>query len=186
MSDGQSEATQPGVRWAPAQPLTPAIDTRILTVAVTTPLSTVTASWARTQTDCALVVDGGQLVGIFTHEDWVRLSAAEPTPNPAAVAINQVMVHPVISLTRSAATPLDRAMSLLAQHHIQHLPILDGQGCPIGLITPTTILSVLAQSAPPHPYSSPGRRLGFLLSALVELAVYCQHRWVFSAPQSEF
>jgi PAS domain S-box-containing protein len=90
---------------------------------------------------CILVVEGGHLLGIFTTKDVLRVTANRI--NLSEVKIAEVMVQPVITLTPSNSQDIFTALSLLRQHQIRHLPILDQQGQLLGLVTETTLLKTI-------------------------------------------
>ncbi len=85
------------------------------------------------RSSCVLVVEAGQLIGILTERDVVRLSAQQRSLEN--LAIREVMAYPVITLYESAFTDLFFAINLLQQHDIRHLPILDAQDRVMGLVT---------------------------------------------------
>ncbi|MBD2355617.1 GAF domain-containing protein [Tolypothrix sp. FACHB-123] len=85
------------------------------------------------RSSCVLVVDNGQLVGIFTERDVVRLCAQQRYLEN--LTMGDVMIHPVIILKESELTDFFFAINLLQQYHIRHLPILDDQEQIVGLIT---------------------------------------------------
>ncbi len=85
------------------------------------------------RSSCVLAVDNGQVVGILTERDVVRLSAQQVPI--AHLVMRDVMVYPVITLYESDFTDLLLAINLLQQHRIRHLPILDDRDCVVGLIT---------------------------------------------------
>jgi signal transduction histidine kinase/ActR/RegA family two-component response regulator len=91
------------------------------------------SSLGRAPTGCVLVVEDKRLVGIVTDRDLVRLLTA--STNLVDVAIREVMTHPVITLTVEEFTDLSVAIDLLCQHQIRYLPLLDRQGCAIGMLT---------------------------------------------------
>jgi two-component system, NtrC family, sensor kinase len=86
---------------------------------------------------CALVMQGGQLVGIFTERDIVRLTALGMNLREFTVA--QVMTDPVITLTQSDSQDIFTALSIFRQYRIRHLPIVDQQGQLMGVVTPVSI-----------------------------------------------
>ena len=104
-------------------------------------LSEVEASTSSLQSlkraSCALVMAGGQLVGIFTERDIVRLTALGMNLREFTVA--QVMTHPVITLTQSNSQDIFTALSIFRQYRIRHLPIVDKQGQLMGVVTPVSI-----------------------------------------------
>ncbi len=88
---------------------------------------------------CVLVVEQGKLLGIFTTKDVIRVTANRI--NLSQVKIAQVMVQPVITLTPSPSQDIFTVLSLLRQHQICHLPILDQQEQLVGVVTETTLLN---------------------------------------------
>jgi PAS domain S-box-containing protein len=85
------------------------------------------------RSSCVIVMEDGQVVGIVTERDIVRLSAQQQSLD--RLTMWQVMTHPVVTLRESAFTDLFSAMYLLQQHHIHHLPILNDQDELLGFIT---------------------------------------------------
>jgi PAS domain S-box-containing protein len=90
---------------------------------------------------CALVVEGGQLLGLLTERDIVKLSAAGR--DLATMTIADVMTRSVISFSLDHDQTVLTALTILQQHQIRHLPVLDHQGHLVGLITPYSIRCVL-------------------------------------------
>ena len=82
---------------------------------------------------CVLVMEDGRLIGIFTERDVVRLSADSDSLKNRD--IRSVMTPNVITLRQSEFKNLLSVLSLLQQHHIRHIPVLDEQGAPVGLLT---------------------------------------------------
>ncbi len=93
------------------------------------------------RTSCVFVVEESQLVGTFTERDVVRITAGEV--NLSRLKIAEVMTRKVITLKQSDAQDLFSVVSLLHQHQIRHLPILDDNSQLLGYITPDTIRQVL-------------------------------------------
>ncbi|GAX38014.1 PAS domain S-box protein [Nodularia sp. NIES-3585] len=97
---------------------------------------------------CVLVVEQGKLLGIFTTTDVIRVTAERI--NLSQVKMAAVMVQPVITLTPSHSQDMFTALSLLRQHQIRHLPILDQQQQLVGLVTETTLLNSFDPEALPQ------------------------------------
>ncbi|MBD2446844.1 EAL domain-containing protein [Nostoc sp. FACHB-152] len=93
------------------------------------------------RSSCVLIVDGNQLLGIFTERDVVRLSSQKTSFENISVA--EVMAHPVISLHESAFTDLFFAVNLLQKYHIRHLPLLNQQNQIVGLLTHESLQQLL-------------------------------------------
>jgi CBS domain-containing protein len=77
----------------------------------------------------ALVVDGGELVGILTPRDLLRAMAAGVDPREALV--RQWMTAEPVAVDPSAA--LSAAEVLMTEYGIHHLPVLEG-GRVVGLL----------------------------------------------------
>ncbi|MDZ8108626.1 MAG: PAS domain S-box protein [Nostoc sp. DedQUE12a] len=89
-------------------------------------------------TDCVLVMQAGKLLGIFTQEDVVRLIASGIDLSTAKMA--QVMTQPVVTVRESDSQNIFMALSLLRQHQISHLPVLDDGGQLVGIISEANLL----------------------------------------------
>jgi PAS domain S-box-containing protein len=90
---------------------------------------------------CALVVENGVLLGLLTERDIVSFLA--DGRDLANLTIADVMTQSVITLVPDDTQTVLTALSLLQQHQIRHLPILDQYGKLLGLITPQSIRRVL-------------------------------------------
>jgi two-component sensor histidine kinase/CBS domain-containing protein len=87
------------------------------------------------------VVEGSQLLGVFSEREAVQAIASGR--NLAKVQISQVMQQPAIALTQTEQQNVFTALALLRQHQVQHLPIVDAQGHWVGLVTPASIRQAL-------------------------------------------
>lgn len=96
---------------------------------------------SETQASATLVVDESGLVGIFTERDLVRLTASRIPLGEVNVAA--VMTRAVVTLVQTEQTDLFLALSLLRQHQIRHLPVLDESGQILGIVTPDSIRQAL-------------------------------------------
>jgi CBS domain-containing protein len=98
------------------------------------------------QNDCGEipVVDRAErLVGVITDRDIVCRVVADGK-NPMAHTAEQYMSQPVISVT--ADTPLDEIMHTMETHQIRRLPVVDAEGCCVGIIAQAD----LAWTGPEH------------------------------------
>ncbi len=89
-------------------------------------------------TGCVLVMEGGELLGIFTEKDVLRLIASGI--DLSTVRMAEVMMQPVVTLRQSDSQNIFIALSLLRHHQICHLPVLDDRGKLQGIITETSLL----------------------------------------------
>ena len=88
-----------------------------------------------------LVMEGDLLVGVFTAQDLIRLTASEVSLGETNIA--DVMTRSVITLTSSDSCNFFTALSLFCQHKICHLPVLDPGGQLVGMITADSICRAL-------------------------------------------
>jgi CBS domain-containing protein len=94
-----------------------------------------------TRSSCVLVLQGEQLLGIFTERDIVRLTAQGM--NFEGVKIADVMTQPVITLHKSQYQDIFAALFLFRRYQIRHLPIVDGGDRLVAVVTPESIRQVL-------------------------------------------
>ncbi|HEX4929881.1 MAG TPA: CBS domain-containing protein [Gaiellaceae bacterium] len=80
-------------------------------------------------TGAAAVALHGRLIGILTSRDLLRAFAARVEPNRAQVR-EWMTSEPV---TVSASTRVEVAVSLMKEHEIYHLPVVDGER-PVGIL----------------------------------------------------
>ena len=91
-----------------------------------------------------LILDGLKLVGILTEPDIVRLTAA--AVNLAETKIKEVMTTELITLEKSKISDINVIMTMMRQHQIRHLPIVDQLGQLEGLVSVHTICNALHPS----------------------------------------
>lgn len=117
---------------------------QFLSVESDTAIAQVIRAMSETRSSFALVLQAGQMVGIFTERDVVRAiahSALQPNE-----AIASVMVSPVIALDEADLDDLLTVLQIFRQHQIRHLPVLGNQGEVLGVITPNSIRNLLQPS----------------------------------------
>ena len=78
-------------------------------------------------------------LGIFTERDLVRFTGHRN--NPDAISISEVMTKPLI--TASPDTDFQEAVSLIEQHGIRHLVVIDHAGRLAGMVTEGDLLPYL-------------------------------------------
>jgi CBS domain-containing protein len=78
-----------------------------------------------------LVLDDGQLVGIFSERDYVRRVIGKKEVNLDS-PVKELMSNPVYFI--SPNSPVDEAMALMSDRHIRHLPVMDA-GRLVGVIS---------------------------------------------------
>ena len=104
-----------------------------------TPVSEAIQSLVEKKIGCLLVEESGELVGIFTERDVLNRVAEDP----------QAMSHPVKEfMTRSPTTitmddSIAYALHAMDLGGYRHLPVVDGEGKPHGVISIRDILGYL-------------------------------------------
>ncbi|MBD2356534.1 PAS domain S-box protein [Tolypothrix sp. FACHB-123] len=88
-----------------------------------------------------LVTEQANLRGIFTERDVVRLIATGV--NLANIKVSEVMTQQAITLQYSAAYNAAIPLSLMRQHQIRHLPIVDKQEKLLGIVTHNSLRQAL-------------------------------------------
>ncbi|MBD2199662.1 MULTISPECIES: PAS domain S-box protein [Calothrix] len=88
-----------------------------------------------------LVTEQANLRGIFTERDVVRLIATGV--NLANIKVAEVMTQQAITLQYSAAYNAAIPLSLMRQHQIRHLPIVDKQEKLLGIVTHNSLRQAL-------------------------------------------
>ena len=86
---------------------------------------------------CVLVVEGERLGGIFTERDLVKLVARRT--DTQGVTVGEMMTENVLSIVATDDKDIFAALSLLKEHRIRHLPVVDKSQNLLGLITAKSI-----------------------------------------------
>jgi len=142
--------------------LKPAIDTRPLTVAEDMPILEAIAIMGKARSSCVLpslnipldatlisahrpryllVMAGSQLKGVFTTPDALKLITSGQ--DLRAVKIGEVVEVPQVSLKLESNPDIFTALSLMRQHQVGCLPVLDAQNCLRGVVTYASICQAL-------------------------------------------
>jgi CBS domain-containing protein len=77
----------------------------------------------------ALVADSGRLIGILTSRDMLRALAGRVHSSEARVR-QWMTAEPIVV---APGTALEAAAILMVEHHIHHLPVVDGER-PVGMV----------------------------------------------------
>ncbi|HEY9812609.1 MAG TPA: CBS domain-containing protein, partial [Candidatus Sericytochromatia bacterium] len=117
------------------------IDRHPLTVPPETLVSEVVTLMSQARVSCVLVTQQHKLVGIFTERDVVKMTAAGMAL--ADVEIAAVMTKQLITLPETAANNALSVVSMLRQHRIRHLPVVNELQELIGIATPQSIRDIL-------------------------------------------
>jgi two-component system sensor histidine kinase/response regulator len=91
--------------------------------------------------DCVVVEDQGQIAGIFTQGDLVRLVSQQQDLTNLPMA--EVMQRQVITLPETQLTDIDQVFALFQHHQIHHLPIVDERQQLVGVMTHENLCHVV-------------------------------------------
>jgi CBS domain-containing protein len=102
-------------------------------VAPSDPVATAVAGMREKGTHCALVVEGGLLIGIFTERDFLNRIAADRR-DPGVVTMREVMTPKPEALRAHDAVAY--AIHQMAVRKFRNVPVVDSEG------RPTSVLNV--------------------------------------------
>ena len=117
---------------------------RLLSVDPQTRLAEVAREMRGNDADSVAVMEDGALVGIITERDLVRAIADGVNPS-------QTMAS-VIMTADPATVTADEDVSVVAlkmmRLGVRHLPVVDGNGKPVGLVSARNLVAVLERARP--------------------------------------
>lgn len=79
-----------------------------------------------------LVLQEGNLVGIFSERDYARKQLHNPRSSKET-PVREMMTSPVASVALDAS--LETCMSLMTEKRFRHLPVLDDNGQVLGILS---------------------------------------------------
>ncbi|MGA9395350.1 MAG: CBS domain-containing protein [Azonexus sp.] len=79
-----------------------------------------------------LVLEGEQLVGIFTERDYARKIMLQGKSSKETL-VRDIMSDKVAYVTPAAT--LDECMTLMTEKHFRHLPVLSDEGAVVGIVS---------------------------------------------------
>lgn len=107
------------------------------------------------KTGAVLVCEGDQLIGIFTERDAMRLMA---DGGELSRPISAVMTSETVTIPPRAS--VGRAIELMAGGGYRHLPIVDEQNTPSGVVGTPGIVHYLVDHFPEAIYNLPPHTAG--------------------------
>jgi len=81
----------------------------------------------------------GKCEGIFTTTDVLRIIVKKI---PLESSIQKVMSKKIITVSEKSS--FSKARELMKRHRIRHLPVIDGKGCVIGILSIRSILDEIS------------------------------------------
>ncbi len=115
---------------------------RLLSVEPQTSLADVAKAMRLDDADSVAVMSGGRLLGIITERDLVRAIADGVNPQQARADVMMSADPATVSADEEVAVVALKMMTL----GIRHLPVVDHEGSPIGLISARDLVAVLERS----------------------------------------
>ncbi len=112
---------------------------RLLTVTPDASLAEVARKMRIDDADSVAVMSEGRLVGIITERDLVRAIADGVNPKQATANIVMTPGPATVTTDEDVGVVAMKMMSL----GIRHLPVVDEEGTPIGLLSARNLLAVL-------------------------------------------
>jgi CBS domain-containing protein len=112
---------------------------RLLSVAPETKLADVARDMRAHDSDSVAVIDGASLVGIITERDLVRAIADGLNPTQASAGLVMTSDPATVSLDEDVNVVAVKMMRL----GIRHLPVVDEQGKPAGLVSARNLVALL-------------------------------------------
>jgi len=101
----------------------------VLTVKPDQPVHEALDNMAKVSAGTSVVMDGGEVVGIFSERDIIR-KVVLPGKNIDSVLVQDIMSTDLTTITMESS--LDQCMKLMTDKRIRHLPVLrDKQLCGI-------------------------------------------------------
>jgi len=114
---------------------------RLLSVEPQTSLAEVAKRMRQDDADSAAVMSGARLLGIITERDLVRAIADGLNPQQAKADVIMSADPATVTGDEEVAVVAVKMMRL----GIRHLPVVDHQGKPVGLISARDLVSLLEQ-----------------------------------------
>lgn len=109
-----------------------------------TPLREAAELLRQEKTRCLAVMDGDELVGIFTDRDMVEKCFSSAVTGDTEVGT--VMAAPVITVAPDSS--IRDALALLDRERMRHLPLVEEDGTLRAIIRGRDVLGYLAESLP--------------------------------------
>ena len=112
----------------------------MLTAQTSERVSSVAYNMANNQVGAALVVSGTRLVQIFTERDLLNKVIAEGRDLEETLVEEVATENPI---TVSSGDSIIDAIGLMQKNNIRHLPVIDNEGQPVGILSSRDIFKLI-------------------------------------------
>ncbi len=103
-------------------------------VTSTTTVLAAVEAMAKNRTGACVVVDDGELKGLFTERD-VMTKVVLKQLDPSKVPVGDVCTIATALITASPTTPEHQALRTMIDRHVRHLPVVDENGALVGMLS---------------------------------------------------
>jgi CBS domain-containing protein len=79
-----------------------------------------------------IVMKGGAIVGLLSERDYARKIILKGRSSKET-KVEEIMISP--PLTISPGCSVDEAMRIMTEHRVRHLPVVDGAGSVLGIVS---------------------------------------------------
>ncbi len=118
-----------------------------------TPLREAVRIFRERNVSTLIIVDGGKIAGVVTERDLVEKAFRESTLSDTP--ISALMTSPPVTLTPQAV--MADVLRLLDHERFRHVPIVNAEGRPLGVVSVRDVLEYLAESLPEEVLNLPPR-----------------------------
>ncbi len=112
----------------------------MLTAQTSERVSSVAYNMANNQVGAALVVSGARLVQIFTERDLLNKVIAEGRDLEETLVEEVATENPI---TVNSGDSIIDAIGLMQKNNIRHLPVIDNEGQPVGILSSRDIFKLI-------------------------------------------
>jgi CBS domain-containing protein len=106
----------------------------------------------RPEVRAVLVSDGGELVGVITRKTLVREVVAQGR-DPRATTLREIAERP--NATIDSDMPLTDAFAFLEENDFERVPVVDGDGRLVGVLSRSSVRRRLQEDEPPESPAPP-------------------------------
>ena len=105
---------------------------RVVSISAKATVRDAAKAMAEANVGCAAIVQGRRLIGLFTERDVLKRVLLRN------LDVDETVVESVMTTAIVCAQSTQRARDaslLMQRHHIRHLPVLDGEGLLVGVLS---------------------------------------------------